>query len=83
VLSTCLPATDDVTNVEAMAWEKNWSHLPTMGYGSEKYTTPPAFKMAGKRLSGGQLDLLDPRPPKATVERRQSRDPKRVDSGSR
>jgi hypothetical protein len=40
VLSTCLPAMDDVTNVEAMAREKNWPQLPTMGYGSEKYTTP-------------------------------------------
>jgi hypothetical protein len=39
VLSTCLPAMDDVANVEAMAQRNKWFHLPTTVYDS-KYTTP-------------------------------------------
>jgi hypothetical protein len=39
VLSTCLPAMDDLANVERMARENNWFHLPTTAYDS-KYTTP-------------------------------------------
>jgi hypothetical protein len=39
LLSTCLPAMDDVTSVEAMARDNNWFRLPTTAYDS-KYTTP-------------------------------------------
>jgi hypothetical protein len=39
VLSTCLPAMDDVTHVEKIARENNWFQLPTTALDS-KYTTP-------------------------------------------
>lgn len=39
VLSTCPPAMDDLANVEKMAAENNWFHLPTTALDS-KYTTP-------------------------------------------
>jgi hypothetical protein len=38
VLSTCLPAMDNLANVEKMAAENNWFHLPTVVFDS-KYTT--------------------------------------------
>ncbi|SRR6266436_795185 len=39
VLSTCLPAMDDVTHVEKIARESNWFQLPTTALDS-KFTTP-------------------------------------------
>ena len=39
VLSVCLPAMDDVTNVERMAQENKWFHLPTNPSSDSKYTT--------------------------------------------
>jgi hypothetical protein len=39
VLSTCLPAMDDLTSVERLAHENKWFHLPTTAHDS-KYTTP-------------------------------------------
>jgi hypothetical protein len=39
VLSTCLPAMSDIANIERMAEENNWFHLPTTALNSE-YTTP-------------------------------------------
>jgi hypothetical protein len=55
VLSTCLPAMDDVTNVEANgAGEKIGPSFPPWGTAQKDTRT---FKMAGKRLSGGHLDL--------------------------
>lgn len=39
VLSTCLPAMDNLANVEKMAAENNWFRLPTVVFDS-KYTTP-------------------------------------------
>jgi hypothetical protein len=38
-LSTCLPAMDDVTNVEKMAQENNWPRIPGGGAADSKYTT--------------------------------------------
>jgi hypothetical protein len=39
VLSTCLPAMDDVTHVENIARENNWFQLPTTALDSQ-FTTP-------------------------------------------
>jgi hypothetical protein len=39
VLSTCLPAMDDLASVERLAQENKWFHLPTNPSSDSKYTT--------------------------------------------
>jgi hypothetical protein len=47
VLNTCLPAMDDLANVETMAKEKNWFRLPYIPSNSESVTSRSRWRANG------------------------------------